>query len=189
MRPLHYFPFSARYNPAEQFNNRSFAPWQFNQAAQFNNFPPNAQPFNAPPLNGPPGPGPGPGIAGLAEAAAAGAGVAGAAGAAGSGFQFDQLVNGANSLYNTAQKFMPIVQQAKPMFNNLPALWKLYKGFKGLPNQDSTSDKPKRSRQKSRDDNFDLESSTVRYNRNEIKNEPLVLKPSVPKIYQPTFEN
>ena len=129
MRPLHYFPYSVRYNPAEQFT-RSFTPWQFNQAPM--NIPPNVPPMNVPP---------GAGIAEAAGAAGAGAAAAGAAaGAAGRGFQLDQLVNGANSLYNTAQKFMPIVQQARPMFNNLPALWKLYKGFKGLPNQDDSSD-------------------------------------------------
>jgi hypothetical protein len=176
MRPLHYFPYSVRYNPAEQYT-RSFTPWQFNQAPM--NIPPNVPPMNVPP---------GAGIAEAAGAAGAGAAAAGAAaGAAGRGFQLDQLVNGANSLYNTAQKFMPIVQQAKPMFNNLPALWKLYKGFKGLPDQDDSKSKRKKDKYESTSDYYD--SSSEKYIKNYKKSEPLVMKPSVPKIYQPTLQN
>ena len=184
MRPLHYFPYSVRYNPAEQIT-RSFTPWQFNQAPMniLPNFRPNIPPMNVPPMNVPPGAGAAAG-AGLAEAV----GLAGAAGAAGRGFQLDQLVNGANSLYNTAQKFMPIVQQAKPMFNNLPALWKLYKGFKGLPNQDDDAEQKDYSLDSTSDYEY-AESSSDKYIKNYKKAEPLVLKPSVPKIFQPTYQN
>lgn len=171
MRPLHYFPYSVRYNPAEQFT-RPQTPWQFNRGPM--NIPPNVPPMNVPP------------VAGIAEAAGL-AGAAGAAGAAGRGFQLDQLVNGANSLYNTAQKFMPIVQQARPMFNNLPALWKLYKGFKGLPDQDDSNDERRNDRYESKSDYY--ESSSDKYIKNHKKAEPLVTKPSVPKIYQPTLQN
>ena len=179
MRPLHYFPYSAQYNPAAQFS-RSFTPWQFNRA------PMNMPPMNVPPMNVPPMnvPGAGTGLAGgLAEGLAGGL-----AGAAGKGFQLDQLVNGANSLYNTAQKFMPIVQQAKPMFNNLPALWKLYKGFKGLPDDNSTDDRSHDSFDSTSDYEY-AESGSDPYIKNYKKVEPLVTKPSVPKIFQPSFQN
>lgn len=176
MRPLHYFPYSAQYNPAAQIP-RSVIPWNFNRP------PMNVPPMNVPPMNVPPGAE----LAGLAGAAgAAGA----AAGAAGRGFQLDQLVNGANSLYNTAQRIMPIVQQARPMFNNLPALWKLYKGFKGLPNQDDDHNDERRNYNLDSTGDYEYaESSSDKYIQNYKKAEPLVLKPSVPKIFQPTHQN
>ena len=39
----------------------------------------------------------------------------------------------ANQFLNTAQQFAPVVQQFAPMMRNLPAMWKLYKGFQSIP--------------------------------------------------------
>ncbi len=39
----------------------------------------------------------------------------------------------ADKFLNTAQQFAPVVQQIAPMMRNLPAMWKLYKGFQSLP--------------------------------------------------------
>ncbi|QCR32905.1 VrrA/YqfQ family protein [Lysinibacillus sp. SGAir0095] len=46
----------------------------------------------------------------------------------------------ANRFLSTAQSFQPFVQQATPMFRNLPALWRLYKGFQGLPKTGGTKE-------------------------------------------------
>lgn len=43
---------------------------------------------------------------------------------------------------NTAQQIGPMVQQYGPLVKNLPSLWKLYKGFKDLPETDSNDDSP-----------------------------------------------
>jgi len=40
----------------------------------------------------------------------------------------------ADKLLNTAQQITPMVRQYAPMFQNVPALWKLYKGFQSMPN-------------------------------------------------------
>lgn len=39
----------------------------------------------------------------------------------------------ANRFLNTAQQYAPVVQQFAPMMRNLPAMWKLYKGFQSMP--------------------------------------------------------
>ncbi|MGN7476590.1 VrrA/YqfQ family protein [Solibacillus silvestris] len=94
--------------------------------------------------------------------------------------KLESFLAGANSLFNNAQKFTPYIQQAAPMFKNLPALWRLYKGFKDTP------DDP-------------LESSTVampkerpfRARPSRQTEEPVrsaTPKPSVPMIFQPPFE-
>ena len=40
----------------------------------------------------------------------------------------------ADKFLNTAQQITPMVRQYAPMFQNVPALWKLYKGFQSMPN-------------------------------------------------------
>lgn len=67
-----------------------------------------------------------------------GMGAAGAAGAGGLSPKIQSFMDTANRFLATAQGFQPLVQQATPMFRNLPALWRIYKGFQGLPkNEDS----------------------------------------------------
>lgn len=110
--------------------------------------------------------------------------------------KLEGLLAGANSLFNNAQKFTPYIQQAAPMFKNLPALWRLYKGFKDTPDDDQ-------------DDVFDddlFESSTVvapvapverqrprrssrkqRQQPQQQQNIPKKNRPSVPMIFQPPF--
>ena len=98
--------------------------------------------------------------------------------------KLEGILAGANSLFSNAQKFTPYIQQAAPMFKNLPALWRLYRGFKDTP------DDP-------------LESSTVvapvapderrssrkqRQRQEQQQSAPLKNRPSVPMIFQPPFE-
>ena len=94
--------------------------------------------------------------------------------------KLEGFLAGANSLFNNAQKFTPYIQQAAPMFKNLPALWRLYRGFKDTPDSDP------------------LESSTVvapverRRSRSRQQTQqqstPIKDRPSVPMIFQPPFE-
>lgn len=137
--------------------------------------PMNQMPMNNMPMNNmPPIPPQFPG-------AGAGAGVAAATAAAGAP-RLEGFLAGANSLFENAQKFTPYIQQATPMFKNLPALWRLYRGFKGSPSPDP------------------LESSTIvapverpprqprRARQERPQSVPITPKPSVPMIFQPPFE-
>lgn len=112
-------------------------------------------------------------------------GVAAAATAAAGTPRLEGLLAGANSLFENAQKFTPYIQQATPMFKNLPALWRLYRGFKGSPDTDPLESstivapverpprQPRRARQQTQ--------QTQQY-------VPITQKPSVPMIFQPPFE-
>ena len=47
--------------------------------------------------------------------------------------KIDGYMQTANRFLNTAQQFAPVAQQFAPMMRNLPAMWKLYKGFQSMP--------------------------------------------------------
>jgi hypothetical protein len=47
--------------------------------------------------------------------------------------KIDGYMDTVNRLINTAQQYAPVVQQFAPMMRNLPAMWKLYKGFQSMP--------------------------------------------------------
>ena len=47
--------------------------------------------------------------------------------------KIDGYMQTANSFLNTAQQFAPVVQQFAPMMKNIPAMWRLYKGFQAMP--------------------------------------------------------
>lgn len=92
--------------------------------------------------------------------------------------RLESFLAGANSLFSNAQKYTPYIQQAAPMFKNLPALWRLYKGFKDSPDvlESTTAVTPRERRSSNRD------------NRLAQQNTPLQNRPSVPMIFQPPFE-
>lgn len=54
--------------------------------------------------------------------------------------KLDSFMETANRFLSTAQNFQPLIQQATPMIRNLPALWKLYKGFQSAPNTEQAED-------------------------------------------------
>ena len=133
-------------------------------------------------------PPPGPGIpsaaadvaAGVAGAAGA-AEVAGAAGAAGISSllapgRIDQFLQSTGQFMKTAQTYAPYVQQAVPMFKNIPALFRLYKGFQNAPNANEKTKPPKSS---AKPDAFPKPTKQPR------PREDYSTKPSLPKIYQP----
>lgn len=89
-------------------------------------------------------------------------------------FGMDQFLNGANQLFTNVQKYTPYVEQARPMLKNLPTLWKLYKGFKSTPDEPRLANRP------------DNSTRTPKSSRSSQQSEqPLTLRPSTPKIFQP----
>ncbi|WP_241155075.1 YqfQ family protein [Rummeliibacillus sp. TYF005] len=134
------------------------------------------------------------GAAGAVEAAGAAANVAEGASSLGGFAKLEQYLNTADQLFNTAQKFTPMVKQISPMFQNLPALYRLYKGFQGLPNANSptTATDPQNN-------NLAQERRPMRFRfgRNSSQPEPAQpevqaytpprTRPSTPRIFQPPF--
>lgn len=111
---------------------------------------------------------------------------ASAAAAAGAAMQppskIASFLQSADSLFNSAKTYTPYIQQAMPMMKNIPSLFKLYKGFQGLPDAGASAgaaavaaaatstDRP-RSSQRSSSQNIAA-----------IPREPV---PSKPRIFQP----
>lgn len=132
-----------------------------------------------------PPPPPGPGIpsaaANVAAGAAEAAGVAGAAAGASSILapgRIEQFLQSTGQFMKTAQTYAPYVQQAVPMFKNIPALFRLYKGFQNAPN---TNERPSPPRSSAKPD-----ASPKPAKQSQPKpREDYSTKPSLPKIYQP----
>ncbi|TQE91769.1 4-hydroxy-3-methylbut-2-enyl diphosphate reductase [Ureibacillus terrenus] len=92
--------------------------------------------------------------------------------------RLDTLLETANRFLATAQSFQPYIQQAAPMLRNLPALWKLYKGFQGIPSQ---GNEPREEAERS--------SRSERFGQTGRSQRPSYeTRPSVPKIFQPPFD-
>lgn len=49
------------------------------------------------------------------------------------------ILTNTQKVLNTAQQIGPMVQQYGPLVRNLPSMWKLYKGLKDAPEQESAS--------------------------------------------------
>ncbi|WP_274309596.1 VrrA/YqfQ family protein [Solibacillus daqui] len=145
-----------------------YAPYMMNMPMNarmpMNTMPMNAMPMNSMPMNSMP---PMPPQMPVANAAAGTP-------------RLEGFLSGANSLFENAQKFTPYIQQATPMLKNLPALWRMYRGFKSSPDilESSTIvapvEQPPRQQRGSR--------------QPQQPNEPRTPKPSLPKIFQPPLE-
>lgn len=53
--------------------------------------------------------------------------------------KLENYMQTADRFLATAQQFAPLVQQFAPMVSNLPAMWRLYKGFQSMPDQPTAS--------------------------------------------------
>lgn len=106
--------------------------------------------------------------------------------------KLDSILETANRFLATAQTFQPYIQQAAPMLRNLPALWKLYRGFQSVPTQGRENPQEHRGRE------THFEPGSRRPERPETRNPEPVRdeypmynrspRPSLPKIYQPPYD-
>ncbi len=94
----------------------------------------------------------------------------------------------------TAQQVGPMIQQYGPLVKNLPAMWKLYRGLKDLPDQEQdpevTETTPKESKQESNTSRKSraASASSKRSTRTQSQNESTsgtgsVTKNSTPKLF------
>lgn len=67
--------------------------------------------------------------------------------------KLESFMETANRFLSTAQSFQPYIAQATPLFRNLPALWRIYKGFKSAPD----------AKDEEEDDEYSYESSEFEY--------------------------
>ncbi|RUL57023.1 VrrA/YqfQ family protein [Lysinibacillus antri] len=125
--------------------------------------------------------------------------------------KLDSFMNTANKWLATAQSFQPLIQQATPMLQNLPALWKLYKGFQSAPKtneaeqgyddfeEDYEEDyepeyEPPRPQRRKRERQPDVRQTESRQNRSNRSTspppnrKPIAQRPSVPRIFQPPYD-
>ncbi|MFJ8236929.1 VrrA/YqfQ family protein [Ureibacillus sp. NPDC094379] len=169
MRPHqfnHNFPHGQHFNHfPNQMHNFGYAPRQLPPM-----MPPN---FQGPPnFHGPNFQGPN-----IPKAPGLGVG-AGAAGAP----KLESFMNTANKFLATAQSFQPLIQQATPMFRNLPAIWKLYKGFQSIPSTSNEEEKP------SRRESSSYEVARPRKTESAPSKPIESTRPSTPKIFQPPYD-
>ncbi|WP_347789424.1 VrrA/YqfQ family protein [Solibacillus sp. CAU 1738] len=186
MRPFSYYPAQYQMNPYNMMPG-GFSP--FMRAPGFmQRMPmPRAMP-GMPGMHGMSGMSGMPGISGIPGMSGA---VSGAIPGAAPVPKLDSILQTANSFMNNAQKFTPYVQQAAPMFKNLPALWRMYRGFSNSSSDESSTIPTKRESRNIRDSsNFDerSESDNIRGRKKTEKRVDLTPKPSVPRIYQPPFD-
>lgn len=98
--------------------------------------------------------------------------------------KFDSILQTADKLFNTAQSYTPYIKQAGPMMKNIPSLYRMYKGFKGLPDAD-TDAAPDRRRSSRSSNRPDSRPPARQRTREQVDLTP---KPSKPRIFQPPFE-
>jgi hypothetical protein len=92
--------------------------------------------------------------------------------------KIDGYMQTANQFLNTAQQFAPVVQQFAPMMRNLPAMWKLYKGFQSIPSSGESAG-PGAAGVAAR------AASSAAPRTAEAFTPPSGPRPSVPRIFQP----
>lgn len=85
--------------------------------------------------------------------------------------KMDSFLQSADKLFATAQQVSPYIQQAAPMVKNLPSLFRLYKGFQGLPDANTTQ----QSKQ----------TRPITPSIDQTKAYDYTPKPSKPRIFQP----
>ena len=167
MRPFYQTPYYSIPAPIRPMNPSFFQGNQFGNP--FARIPPNI-PL---PQQGIPG--------GIPGNIAGGIPAAPAAPATSTPFKLDQFMNQAGQFMQSAQKYAPLIQQARPMLNNLPVLWKLYKGFQSTPSQEEPVARSSRSQERAEPTRSSRSSTRSTLN--------LETRPSLPKIYQPNLEN
>lgn len=102
--------------------------------------------------------------------------------------RFESFMEAANKFIATYQSFQPIISQAAPMLRNLPALWKLYRGFQSIPKEGEGKREPYSYRERPERPNYreTFESRPVRQREYPAQRENKS-GVSLPRIYQPPF--
>lgn len=96
----------------------------------------------------------------------------------------DSFLQSADKLFSTAQSYTPYIKQAAPMVKNIPSLYRMYKGFQGLPDANSnTTNSNTKQREPRRPVDFGGRRQDPPPQRID-----LTPKPSMPRIFQPPFE-
>lgn len=96
------------------------------------------------------------------------------------------FLNQTQQVLKTAQQFGPMIQQYGPMVRNLPAMWRIYKGFKDSSTGSDTETNKAETDKKSDPIKAETEKSTVTDESND-KDEQTATKrkagDSIPKLY------
>ncbi|MFD1705425.1 VrrA/YqfQ family protein [Siminovitchia sediminis] len=89
------------------------------------------------------------------------------------------FLNNTQQVIKTAQQIGPMVQQYGPLVKNLPAMWKLYKGF--TANQDESNETKQESKELPSSGTFEDSIESSSEDLKPVKNRPS--GESVPKLY------
>ncbi|MFL6556012.1 MAG: VrrA/YqfQ family protein [Bacillus sp. (in: firmicutes)] len=80
------------------------------------------------------------------------------------------ILNNTQQVLKTAQSIGPMVQQYGPMIKNLPAMWKIYKGFKNAnKNTDETPDENSQSAEVTSTESSDHKESVKRTSKKKVE--------------------
>ncbi|WP_382318026.1 VrrA/YqfQ family protein [Lederbergia wuyishanensis] len=108
----------------------------------------------------------------------------------------NSFLTNTQQVLNTARQIGPLVQQYGPIVRNLPAMWRLYKGFKDMPSSDSEdtntnseetkNDQPKSKNESTKKSNVNISSTDEEEKKHENQSAPKRKKgESIPKLYIP----
>lgn len=123
---------------------------------------------------------------GATRAASGGGGILNALANPGS---INGFLNNTQQVLKTAQQVGPMIQQYGPLVKNLPAMWKLYRGFKDMPDQGEEETKD------SSEDSLPIDTKSTKSTKTrkskentatlETKKQPpkLTSRPSTPKLF------
>jgi hypothetical protein len=102
------------------------------------------------------------------------------------------FLNNTQQVLKTAQQVGPMIQQYGPLVKNLPAMWKLYRGLKDIPNEeeeqevDSTANESKPSTDKNRENKSTAKPkrrTTSTTSKAEESKRKTVTRNSTPKLF------
>lgn len=91
------------------------------------------------------------------------------------GSKLESYMQTADRFLSTAQQFAPIVQQFAPMMRNIPAMWRLYKGFQNMPEAGGAASTAAST----------AASASAAQSAAQMAAEAAGPRPSVPRIFQP----
>jgi Sec-independent protein translocase protein TatA len=98
----------------------------------------------------------------------------------------NSFLNNTQQVLKTAQQVGPMVQQYGPMVKNLPAMWKLYRGFKdAAADDDDNTNEPKEEFNEESSDTDNLMSEEPKKNKKRKK----IKKTTVSSSPKPTTEH